>query len=56
MRRTYVIDVCSAHAVWPFSCGHRSSTERWCVPITVEATRAAMSVLAAIGAQEDSTE
>jgi hypothetical protein len=59
MRRTYVIDVCmtcGAHAVWPFSCGHRSSTERWCVPITVEATRAAMSVLAAIGAQEDSTE
>jgi hypothetical protein len=53
MRRAYVIDVCmtcGAHAVYPFACGHRSETERWTVPITVEATTSSMRVLEAIAA------
>lgn len=34
----YTIDVClhcGAHAVWPFSCGHRSETGRWTTPVRV---------------------
>jgi hypothetical protein len=51
VRRTYVIDVCmtcGAHAVFPFVCGHRSVSERWTVPIAVEATVAAQTVLDAM--------
>jgi hypothetical protein len=48
---SFVIDVCmtcGSHAVYPFSCGHRSSTERWTVPIAVVPTAAARTVLASI--------
>jgi hypothetical protein len=51
VRRAYTIEVCmtcGAHAVYPFPCGHRSETERWTVPITVEATTSSMAVLDAI--------
>jgi hypothetical protein len=54
VRRTYVIDVCMTcgrHAVYPFGCGHRSETERWTVPITVEATVASQTVLDSIAEQ-----
>lgn len=40
---SYVIDVCAicgAHAVYPFSCGHRSSTEHWTAPIVVKPSKA----------------
>jgi len=51
VRRTYIIDVCmtcGAHAVFPFICGHRREDQRWTVPIVVEATVAAQTVLDAI--------
>lgn len=56
MRRAYIIDVCltcGEHATYPFGCGHRSETELWTVPITVEATTSSMQVLAAIAAREE---
>jgi hypothetical protein len=51
---SYTIDICMTcgrQAVFPFSCGHRSETERWTVPITVVPTGAAKRVLAAIAEQ-----
>lgn len=51
----YIIDVCAtcgAHAVFPFSCGHRTTNERWTVPICVTPTTAAKTVLKAIQEQE----
>jgi hypothetical protein len=53
----YIIDVCMTcgrQAVFPFSCGHRSPTERWTVPIVVKPTQAARTVLDAIAEQETS--
>lgn len=51
---SYIIDVCATcgrHAVYPFTCGHRSDVEHWTVPITVKPTTASKHVLAAIAAQ-----
>jgi hypothetical protein len=51
----YTIDVCMTcgeHAVYPFVCGHRSTTAMWTVPITVVPTQASRSVLAAIAIAE----
>jgi hypothetical protein len=44
----YVIDVCrlcGAHAAYPFTCGHRSSTERWTMALTVRPSPAARRVV-----------
>lgn len=46
----YTIDVCATcgrHAVYPFSCGHRSSTALWTVPIHVKPTAASRTFLTA---------
>lgn len=48
---SYGIDVCltcGAQAVYPFTCGRRSTTERWTVPIVVVPTQASRRVLEAI--------
>ena len=40
--KSYVIDVCvvcGAHAIWPFSCGHQSTSEAWAAPIVVAPSR-----------------
>lgn len=52
----YIIDVCATcgrHAVWPFSCGHRSTRRAWTVAIHVVPTQAAKTRLKeAMGARE----
>lgn len=54
---SYVIDVCATcgvHATYPFTCGHRSSTDRWTAPIVVKpskATRRAVETAMRISAE-----
>jgi hypothetical protein len=44
----YVIDVCATcgrHAVFPFTCGHRTDRGPWTIPLAVKATQAGRKAL-----------